>query len=200
MNVKFLVSTIMILFCIQIIEAQELNPKKDQGIIPFVGYELGEAMFNAFQSISAEVGIRFPNDHMFRLTHMNVNLTEGHLSSGFAGAVDGNNVEGKFFGFEAFYDFPLFFEGFYLSPSVGYYKNKYEHLLLDESLRNNSATLGLGVSYREQNVFGLKGLYYMVSLPMRTPLNPIEETKLGETTINNNQFDNNIWLFIGYEF
>jgi len=52
---------------------------------------------------------------MIRLTHMNVNLTEEHLSSEFARAVDGDNVEGKLFGFEAFYDLPVLTKGLYIS-------------------------------------------------------------------------------------
>ena len=166
----------------------------------FLAYEFGEAAFNRFQSLSGEMGLRFANEHMIRLSHMNVKLTEEHLSSDFAGAVEGSDVEGKFFGFEVFYDFPVFTEGLYIGPSVGYYKNEYLHTVLDERFKNNSATIGLGIGYREKNVFGVKGLYYMLSFPMRTPLNPIEESMLGNTTIENNRFDNNIWFFVGYEF
>lgn len=166
----------------------------------FMAYEFGEAIFNKFQSISWELGVKFRNGHMTRLVHMDVNLTESHLSSSFAGAVDGNNVEGDFFGFEGFYDFPIFFRGFYLSPSFGYYRNEYFHTKLDENLKNESITIGGAISFRENDILNINGLYYMVSIPMRTPLNPIKETKLGETIIKDNTFDNNIWLFIGYEF
>lgn len=180
--------------------AQDNSSDEDSKIHPFIGYELGEAAFNSFQSISGEVGIRFQNNHLLRLTHMNVSLTEKHLSSSFAGAVDGADVEGRLFGFEAFYDFPVLSKSLYIAPSIGYYKNSYEHTILDEELKTNSATLGVGISYREMNLFNIRGLYYAVSIPMRISLNPIQETMLGETIIKNNTFENNIWLFIGYEF
>lgn len=173
---------------------------KDKQIRPFVAYEVGEAVFNRFQSLSGEVGLRFSNNQMIRLTHMNVNLTEQHLSTAFAGAVDGENVEGKFFGFEVFYDFPVFLKGLSIGPSVGYYRNRYRHIMLDEELENNSFTLGLGINYRETDLFNVKGLFYMFSIPIRTALNPINKTSLGSTSINSNAFDNNIWLFVGYEF
>lgn len=198
MHIKIGLKVLYFLIFVQAIYAQDNASNKDR-IKPFIAYELGEAAFNGFQSLSGEIGVRFTNNQMFRITHMNVNLTEAHLSSDFAGAVDGDDVEGKFFGFEAFYDFPVF-KGLYISPSFGYYKNEYNHVILNENLQNKSATLGLGIGYRETNLFKVNGLYFMLSFPMRTPLNPIEETMLGSTTINNNRFDNNIWFFVGYEF
>ncbi|MBX2817354.1 MAG: hypothetical protein KTR24_15205 [Saprospiraceae bacterium] len=167
---------------------------------PFVAYELGEAMFNRFQSYSGEIGVRLPNHHLLRLTHMNVRLTEKHLSSSFAGAVDGSGVKGTFWGFEAFYDVPLLWKSLYLGPSIGYYRSAYEHVTLPAELENHSMTLGAAISIRETDLFGIQGLYYTLSLPMRLSLNPIKETMLGEATIVNSTFDNNIWLFIGYEF
>lgn len=179
---------------------QEVTEKQQKKMRPFVAYELGEAAFNKFQSISGEVGVKFRNDHLLRLTHMNVNLTEAHLSSDFVVVVDGSDVEGKMFGFEVFYDFPVLLEGLHLGPSFGYYINEYNHTVLDESVKENSATIGLGISYREENIFGLKGLYYTLSLPLRIHFDPMEKTKLGDTTIYGNQFDSNIWFFVGYQF
>ncbi|WNJ19162.1 hypothetical protein [Pontibacter sp. G13] len=167
---------------------------------PFVALEVGEALFNSMQSISGEVGLRFPNRHQLRLTHMNVWLTEGHLSSGFAGAVKGEGVEGRFLGFEVFYDFLIWKKGLYLGPSVGYYRNSYTHTKLDSELSNRSATIGAAISFQEIDLFRVKGLYYRVSIPFRTPLNPIEETPMGNAIVSDNRLDNNIWLFIGYEF
>lgn len=167
---------------------------------PFIAYELGEAVFNDFQSISFEVGARFNNDHLIRLVHMNVDLTETHLSSSFAQAVKGSNVEGSFFGFELIYDFPITWNTLYIGPSAGYFTNKYNHTILDEFVNNSSSTLGLSISYRERNIFGIKGVYFNFSLPMRVSLNPIEETYLGDAIVSNSTFENNIWLFIGYEF
>ena len=182
------------------LSAQEDQTKKEEKIKKFVAYELGQAIVNDFKSYSGEIGIRFRNDHMIRLVHMNIKLTEAHLSSDFALAVDGDNLTGEQFGFEAFYDFPVLWKGLYVSPSLGWYRNSYNHMLLDESLENNSATVGAAISYRETDVLGLKGFYYTVSFPMRTPFNPIKETKLGEAIVKNNTFDSNIFLFIGYEF
>ena len=165
-----------------------------------IAYEIGEAIFNRFQSLSGEIGVRFKNQQILRLAYVNLNLTEQHLSSDFARAVNGENVKGKQLGYELFYDFPVFFKDLYVSPSIGYYHNEYEHTILKESLENSSLSIGTAISYRETNIFNTKGLYYAVSIPMRINLNPIEETNLGTATISNSTFDNNIWLFIGYQF
>ncbi len=175
----------------------------------FIAYDFGEAMVNKFQSLSGEIGISFPNKHLIRLVHMNVGLTEGHLSSDFVVTVDGENVEGKMLGLEAFYSFPLIKwrdanQVIYLSPSLGIYKNKYWHTELDENLEQSSVTTGFELSFRETNPFKtkgtFKGLYYTVSLPFRVHFNPHEETQLGSTTISKNLFDGNIWFFIGFQF
>ncbi len=167
---------------------------------PFVAYEFGEAAFNKFQSLSGEIGLRFTNNHLLRIVHMNVKLTEAHLSSSFAGAINGSGVEGSFAGLELFYDFPLVWKTVYIGPSVAYYKTEYRQIMLDEGVKNKTYTLGLGLSYRERNLFGVRGLYYTLSIPVRLSLNPIPEQSLGDATITNSTFDNNIWLFIGYEF
>lgn len=192
--------TITLLFLSFIASAQENHEQTLHKIKPFIGYELGQAVFNDFKSLSGEVGLRFSNKHLIRLTHMNVKMSEAHLSSGFAVVVQGDHVEGSLFGFESFYDFPVFWDGFYMSPSFGWYINEYNHTILDENLRKESATIGFAISYRETDVFKVKGLYYTLSFPMRTPFNPIEETKLGNTTIKSNTFDSNIFFFVGYEF
>lgn len=200
-NVKFILLLISFMLMYQFSFAQTIHTNKENGIRPFIAYDFGEAAFNKFQSLSGEIGIRFSNNHMFRFVHMNIKLTEQHLSSSFAGAVDGDDVKGSLFGFEAFYDFPVAFKTLYVCPSIGYYKGSYEHTVLDESIEMDySATIGLAVSYREINLFGLKGLYYNLSVPMRLVLSPTEETKLGDTVISNNTYGQNIWFFVGYEF
>lgn len=186
-------------FVSEICSAQD-ESGRGKRIRPFIAYELGEAAFNKFQSFSGEIGLKLRNRQIIRLTHMNVKLTEAHLSSSFAGAVDGNGVEGKLFGFEAFYDFPVFYQGLYVGSSIGYYVNEYNDINSDEKLESNSTTLGIGISYSETNVFKLEGLYFRLSIPFRMPLNPIEETVLGEAIIRDNTFDQNIWFFVGYEF
>lgn len=197
---KTIISTILLCFiCLQTLQAQDGSTQEKKRIKVFAAYEIGEAAFNKFQSLSGEIGIRFPNNHQLRLTHMNVGLTEEHLSSGFAGAVDGDNVEGDMFGFELFYDFPVW-KGLQIAPSIGYYKNDYRHTSISATLSNKSVTLGAAISYQEVDIFKLRGLYYRFSIPMRTTLNPIEETSLGAAVIQNNHFGNNIWMFIGYQF
>jgi hypothetical protein len=166
----------------------------------FIAYDFGEAAFNQFKSLGGEVGIRFKNDHLLRLAHTNLHLTEKHLSSSFAKAVDGKNVKGKQFGFELFYDFPVFVKGLYLAPSVGYYDNEYTHTILNEKLEKSSFTVGTAISFTEKDLFKVKGLYYRVSVPVRFNFDPIKETKLGNTTIKSNRFDNNIWFFVGFQF
>lgn len=197
---KALVSTVILLFFFLVGFSQQEQQQDETKIQPFIAFELGEAVFNKFQSYSGEIGLKWSNQHLLRLVHMNVSLTEQHLSSSFAGAVDGPDVEGSFFGFEGFYDIPVFIKGLYIAPSIGYFKNEYVHTVLDEDIQNKSATLGVGISYRESDIFKLKGLYYMLSIPMRRPLNPIEETILGASVIKNSSFENNIWFFVGYEF
>ncbi|UPQ78755.1 hypothetical protein M0M57_14175 [Flavobacterium azooxidireducens] len=166
----------------------------------FIAYDFGEAAFNQFKSLGGEVGVRFINNHLLRLTHTNLHLTEKHLSSSFAKAVDGKNVKGKQFGFELFYDFQVFVKGLYIAPSVGYYENEYTHTILNEKLEKSSFTAGTAISFTEKDLFNVQGLYYRVSVPFRLNFDPIKETKLGDTTIKNNLFDNNIWLFVGFQF
>lgn len=200
MYYKFFTLIICLIISAQLCRAQVKTVQSDEQATLFIAYELGEAAFNKFQSLSGEIGINFPNKQSLRLTHMNVNLTEQHLSSSFAGAVDGSDVKGKLFGFELFYDFPAILDNLYLGPSLGYYNNNYEHTILNQKLRQKSVTLGVGISYQESDIFNIKGLYYRFSIPIRTHLNPSEKTNLGDSVINKNNIDNNIWLFIGYEF
>ncbi len=185
--------------------AQQLQDSSKKSIHPFIAYEFGEAIFNRFQSLSGEVGVVLPNDHMVRLVHQNLSLTEGHLSSDFAVVVKGDDVEGSLFGFEAFYGLPVVKwnhnkEMLYLSPSIGHYRNEYWHTILEERFEKSSWTAGLEISYRETNLFRVKGLYCTVSIPIRIHFSPHEEFTLGDTRILGNRLDNNIWLMIGYQF
>ncbi len=199
MRKDLFVTFILLFFFVVGFSQQELEKESDR-VQAFIGVELGEAVFNKFQSYSGEIGLKWSNQHLLRLVHMNVNLTEQHLSSSFAGAVDGPDVEGSFFGFEGFYDIPIFLKGLYVAPSIGYFKNEYSHTVLDEDVLNKAPTVGIGISYRESNIFKLKGLYSTISIPMRLSLNPIEETSLGVSVIKDSSFENNIWFFVGYEF
>lgn len=192
--------SLALLFCSVAAVAQDNESREELQTRPFIGLELGQAVFNDFNSYSGEVGMRFKNNQSFRISHMNIKMSEEHLSSDFAIIVDGDDVEGEQFGFEAFYDFPVIWEGLYISPSVGWYRNGYHHIVLDEGFKKSSVTIGTAINFREVNVFGIKGLYYTLSFPMRTPFRPIDRTKLGDTIIKSNRFDCNIFFFVGYMF
>ena len=187
------------------LQLESNTPENKSKLGFFVGYDFGEAMVNKFRSASGEVGISLPNRHLIRLVHMNVWLTESHLKSDFVTTVKGGRVDGRMIGLEAFYNFPLFkwknnTNAVYLSPSIGYYSNYYRHLDLNSSFKQNSMTVGAELSLRENDPFGIKGLYYAVTFPFRIHFRPHDEMTLGNTVISSNKFDGNIWFFIGYEF
>ena len=165
----------------------------------FVGYELGEMIFNNFLFFAGETGLQFKNKHMLRLTYMNVKLTEKHLSSDFANVVDGNNVKGIFKGYELFYDLPVY-KNLHLGGSAGYYNDYYEHTEKSEDVNHKTATIGFEINYRETDIFNIKGLYFNLALPFRFYINPLEKTTLGNATVNRHFFENNIWFFVGYQF
>lgn len=171
----------------------------------FIGYDLGEMAFNKFQNFAGEVGVKFNNDHMIRFVYLNIKLTEAHLSSGFVSAVDGDNVTGLWHGYELLYDLAIFrfkkTDGFlYAGPSVGYHNNAYQHTLLEESVDHKSATVGFDIGFRETNIFKLKGLYLNFQIPVRYYFTKLEETNLGDATINESVISQTISFFVGYEF
>lgn len=180
--------------------AQSVSLESDSNQKFFIAYDLGEMAFNKFRNFGGEAGVKFGNQHMLRFVYMNVKLTEGHLSSDFAQAVDGDNVEGLMKGYELFYDVPVY-KTLYLGTGVGYYNDYYNHTILeDASVENTSPTLGIAISFRESNLFKVKGLYYNFSVPIRYYFNKLEETNLGDSIVNEHLIQNNIWFFIGYEF
>ncbi|MBB3699506.1 hypothetical protein KMW28_24725 [Flammeovirga yaeyamensis] len=178
----------------------KMNSTNTKRLKLFIAYDFGEAVFNQFRSLGGEVGVRFKNDHLIRLAYTHLYLTEKHLSSDFAKAVDGENVKGKQVGFELFYDFPVFIKGLYIAPSVGYYDHEYTHTISGEQLKQSSFIVGTAISFTETDVLKIKGLYYRVSIPIRFHFDPIKESQLGDAIIKSNQLDNSIWFFIGFEF
>ena len=205
MNVRVIIATLIAIAWSVFGTAQTSSPAPKLQIQPFIAYEFVEAIFNKFRSLSGEVGVQLPNKHMIRLVHQNIKFTEEHLSSGFAVTVKGDDVEGSLFGFEVLYSLPLVKwrdgnEILFLSPSVGYYRNRYNHTIIDAEFEQRSPTIGLEISYRETNLFGLKGFYYAVTIPIRIHFKPHDAFYLGETKVLGNRFDNNIWFFIGYQF
>jgi len=165
----------------------------------FAGYNVGEMAFNDFQHFAGEIGYQLEGGNILKLAHMNVKATEEHLSSSFARAVDGDDVKGLVQGWELFYTFQ-FLGDWYFGPSVGYYKEEYQHTQRDSSLSGESVTLGLAVGYREENVFGINWLYCDFSIPFRYSLNPFDTTRLGDTTVTSNKLRNNVWFTIGAIF
>ncbi len=168
----------------------------------FIGYETFEMTMNKFQNFAGEVGYRFDDKNQIRLMIGEVNLTERHLSSKWEStAVDGNNVEGYFRIYELYYD--RYFgkhKNFYYSGSIAYVKDEYNHLISDNILENETATVGFAIGYRKEKLFGLKHLYANISIPFRYYFNDIPETEWGDTTISAHKFVNNFWFFIGYKF
>jgi len=168
----------------------------------FIGYETFEMAMNNFQNFAGEVGYRFNNKNQIRLMIGEVNLTERHLSSSWeAAAVDGDNVEGYLRIYELYYD--RYFgkrKNFFYSGSVGYVKDKYNHLISDNRLENETATIGFSIGYRKENLFGIKHLYTNISIPFRYYFNDIPETNWGDTKILAHKFVNNIWFFVGFHF
>ncbi|MFD2034275.1 hypothetical protein ACFSKL_05695 [Belliella marina] len=165
----------------------------------FIGYELGEMAFNNFQNFSGEVGLKFKNDNLLRFVYQNVNLSEKHLSSNFARTVEGKNIKGLMKSYEVYYDYHLL-KNLYLGASVGYANDYYEHTILAESVENFSATVGFAPSYRETDLFKVKGLYFHLAVPFRYYFEPLEETQMGNSKVNRHLLVNNIWFFVGYQF
>ncbi|AZQ59346.1 hypothetical protein EJ994_11205 [Maribacter sp. MJ134] len=168
----------------------------------FIGYETFEMTMNKFQNFAGEMGYRFDDKNQIRLMIGEVNLTERHLSSKWeAAAVDGDNVEGYFRIYELYYD--RYFgkrKNFYYSGSIAYVRDEYNHLISDNSLENETATVGFAIGYRKENLFGVKHLYTNISIPFRYYFNDIPETEWGNTTISAHKYVNNFWFFIGYHF
>ncbi|WP_282036969.1 hypothetical protein [Saccharicrinis aurantiacus] len=207
---KKIVSILVLCFClINVVCQQKTQGKQDLSnnkttrdscaINYFIAYGLGEMAFNQFQNFSGEIGLRFKNQHMLRFVYNNIKATEKHLSSNFANAVDGHNVRGLLKSYDLIYNIPVY-KGIYAGALGGYVNDYYEHTELDESVEHFSPTLGFSVGYRDTNLFKVKGLYYYFELPFRFYLNPLEETKLGDSTVNRHFFVNNIWFFIGFQF
>lgn len=165
----------------------------------FVAYELGEMAFNDFKNFAGEVGYNFDNGRSLRLSYMNVALTEQHLSSSSVAAVDGDNVEGLWQGFDIYYDYPIPYN-FFISPSIGYHDTEYSHVLLDESVRHRTATLGLAFSYLGDDVLGIDELYWRFTVTVNRRLDPFDDTMLGDSTVTGGSWDYYPQLFIGYVF
>lgn len=201
---KDIIVTLMTLLSIIIGHSQESQnikneEKNTRNYRVFAAYDLGEMAFNKFQNFSGEIGIQLKNKNLIRFSYLNVKLTEEHLSGDFARDVDGDNVAGLMKGYELFYDVPII-SNFNLGLSVGYFNDFYKHTILNESVENFSGTIGFAPGYRETDLFNIKGMYYNFVIPFRFYLNPLDETKLGDSTVKRHSFTNTIHFYIGYQF
>lgn len=195
---------LLALFSSSFLSAQEAKTAK-QEIKFYAGYDLGEMAFNKFQNFAGEVGLKFKNDHTLRFTYMNVQLTEKHLASGFASAVDGGNITGHWKGYDLIYDIPVYrFKKsnmlIYGGLSAGYHTNTYQHITNEESFNHQTKTIGLGIGLRETNLFKIKGLYANFHLPIRYYFNTLDEINLGNSTVKKIKLEQTLHFFIGYEF
>lgn len=166
----------------------------------FIAFEIFELSQNNFKNFAGEIGHKFNEKHQARLTIMDVELTERHLSSVEAAAIDGSNVEGIFRGYEINYD-RYFTKSWYVSLNAGHYTDIYQHQILrDQRLKNETFTIGTGVGYLKQNPIGLKNAYLNFNVPLRYYFDSIDETSLGDTRVREHLIVNNFWLFLGIHF
>jgi len=188
------VAVVLVLAC-------SLALPKSAAATTYLGYELGEMVTNNFKRFAGEIGYQFENKSTVRLVYLDVVLSEQHLSSNIAGAVDGDNVEGLWRGFELYYDIPLTLRWSF-GLSAGNSKSFYSHTILDESVGAQSGTVGFSFSYLGDNVLGMKQLYWRFSLPVRHYFNPIPRTQLGDTIVVGDESGLNLtpWIFVGYRF
>ncbi len=182
--------------------SNSINAQNNDQSSFFIGYETFEMAMNKFQNFAGEVGYRFNDKNQIRLMIGEVNLTERHLSSKWeATAVDGDNVEGYFRIYELYYD--RYFgkrKNFYYSGSVAYVKDNYNHLVSEDRIENETATIGFCIGYRKENLFGIKHLYTNISIPFRYYFNDIPEMEWSGTKILAHKYVNNFWFFVGYNF
>lgn len=166
----------------------------------FVAFELFELSMNDFKNFAGEFGHKFSEKYQARLTVMDIKLTERHLRSAEAAAIDGPNVEGIFRGYEINFD-RYFTKSWYLSLNAGHYTDIYQHQNLeDQKLKNETFTIGTGVGYLKQNPLGIQNTYVNFNLPLRYYFNSIDETMLGDTRVRKHLIVNNLWLFLGMHF
>lgn len=167
----------------------------------FLGYELFEMSMNNFKNYAGEVGYRFDRKNELRLSFMDVILTERHLSNSYEAHATNNNgnVKGHFQAYELNYD-RFFSEHWYFMANLGWFHDYFQNIITDESLENKTITIGSGLGYKYENLFGVSHLYANLSYPVRYYLHPIHRTWLGNTLIMEHIIVDNLWLFIGYAF
>lgn len=176
--------------------AAQTSADGDRGA--FVAYEITEMAMNYFRHFAGEAGFRFGRNQV-RLSVVEVVVSERDLAGWWSAAVDGAGVEGYLRGYELHAD--RFFKGnWYVSVNAGYYANEFKHVTLPERIWNETLTAGIGIGYSRANLFGIKRLHLDFTMPIRYYFDGIEETMLGEATVNTHKVVPNTWVFIGYRF
>lgn len=165
----------------------------------FVGYELGQMAFNEFKHVAGEIGYSFENKQAVRIALFNVALSERHLSSDEASAVEGDNVEGLWRGVDLYYDYPVS-KNIFISPSIGYHDHEYTHSVLGTSVHHFSPSAGFALSYLGDDILGLEKLYWRFSLTFKHNFKEQEETILGDSIVKGASSGFIPAIYIGYEF
>lgn len=156
-------------------------------------------ILNEFKYFAGELTYSFENEHAFRMAVFNVALSERHLSSNEASAVEGENVKGLWHGVDFYYDYPLT-KNIFVSPSIGYHRNKYTHTVLGTSVSNSTGSAGFALSYLGEDVLGIEELYWRLSLTFNHSFNEQKEEVLGESIVQGGSFSFVPLIFVGYEF
>ena len=164
-----------------------------------VGYDIGQMAFNDFKYVAGELVYSFESERALRFAFFNVALSERHLSSGEASAVDGDNVEGLWRGVDLYYDYPIT-EKIFISPSIGYHDQTFTHTLLGTSVGYSSPSAGFALSYFEVGNLGIEKLYWRFSLTFGYRLKEQEDATLGDSIVSGDAFSFIPAMFIGYEF
>ena len=175
------------------------NPSAGSTDSFFVGYEFGQMAFNEFKHVAGEIGYSFENRHAVRIALFDVALSERHLSSDEASAVEGDNVRGLWRGVDLYYDYPVT-KNIIISPSIGHHDVEYTHTVLGTSVRQSSPSAGVAVSYLGDDVFGFEQLYWRFSLTFRYNFNEQEDTNLGDSIVKGDSFGFIPAIYIGYRF
>lgn len=197
--------TSLFMMCLSNGFAQDVVNSDNSKIKVYAGYDLGEMAFNKFQNFGGELGLGLKNEHIISFVYLNVKLTEEHLSSGFARAVDGDDISGHWIAYEGSYNIPIYHfkkdgQYIYAGLSAGYHKNSYQHEILDASVEHDSFTTGINLGFRESNIFKIRGLYFNLQIPIRYYFMKLDEVRLGESTVNEQTFEQTISFFVGYQF
>lgn len=164
-----------------------------------IGYDFGQMAANGFKHVAGEISYSFENEHALRIAVFNVALSERHLSSNEASAVDGNNVEGIWRGLDLYYDYPVT-KNIFVSPSLGYHDHKFTHTVLGTSVDQSRGTAAVALSYLDDGILGFENLYWRFSIAAKYDLTEQDEQILGDAIVSGDSLGIALALSIGYEF